>query len=947
MNRSLFCSFRFLFLLVATAFFAGGAYAQVDLSGKLPLDPKLKTGRLENGLTYYIRENKKPEQKVELRLVVNAGSINEDDDQQGLAHMAEHMAFNGTKRFKKNEIISFLQDIGVGFGNDLNAYTGFDETVYILPIPTDKPGNIEKGFQVLEDWASQVTYLDEDIDDERAVILEESRLGKGANDRMFRKIFPGLFEGSKYARRLPIGVDSIIKSFPYEAIRRFYRNWYRPDLMAVIVVGDITTAAAEEMIKKHFSHLKNPDHPRLRLYAEAPPYSSTRAITATDKEATRYIVSVNYPAFESAPSTTLGDYRHDLIELIFTSLFNQRLQERAQQENPPFVGAGADFSSYARGYKSFNLSAGTGAGSVANGLEGLMEEWERVKRYGFTPQELERAKKNIFSSYEKAFNDREKNESANFVNEYIEHFLSHSPSPGIEHEFDYVKKLLPGIELEEVNKFISRFRGEQNRFLYVMGPEPKAGQQLPSDEEWVAMLESVEKKDIAPYEETIVETELIRDMPKPGKVSSRKSDALLGTTTLKLANGVTVVLKPTDFKDDQVVMGAVRAGGKNNYGLSDKYNAEYATALVSAMGVGAFSPTDLRKALAGKSVSVTPSLSSTADRLNGSSTVKDLETLFQLTYLYLTQPRKDEALFKTYIQKNKLQYANISANPQAVFVDTLYKTLYNGNPLSPIAVPYSEYFDKISLDRAYNIYKERFGNANGMSFVFVGSFKEKDIISLIEKYIASLPSSPAKSAYADNKLRPVSGKKTLTIHKGSEQKSLIVAFYTGEAPYSEDLELKISALEEVLNIRIIEELREKIQGIYGGGVSAKLEKVPYANYRFSLQLPCGPEKVDTLLKAALKEFEQMALHGPEQRYLDKVKQQWKEQYKTMRKENGAWLTELITSVFPGSDPKRFLEYEKYVDKLTVKDVQEAARIVLNGKNQLTAILMPEAAEQTK
>ncbi|HRE52049.1 MAG TPA: insulinase family protein [Flavitalea sp.] len=946
MNKSLFCQIRMLLFLLP-ALIAGGAYAQADLSLELPLDPRLKMGKLENGLTYYIRENKKPEKIVELRLAVNVGSINEDDDQQGLAHMTEHMAFNGTKRFRKNEIISFLQDIGVKFGADLNAYTGFDETVYILPIPTDKPGNLEKGFQVLEDWAGQVTFLDEDIDDERAVILEESRLGKGANDRMFRKIFPGLFEGSKYARRLPIGLDSIIKNFPYEAIRRFYKNWYRPDLMAVIVVGDITTAAAEEMIKKHFSHLKNPDYPRLRLYAETPPYSSTRAITATDKEATRYTVSINYSPFESAPTTTLGDYRHDLVELIFTSLFNQRLQERTQQEGPPFIGAYASLHSYARGYKSFNLSAGTGAGDVSAGLTGLAEELERVNRYGFTAPELERAKKNIFSSYEKAFNDREKNESEHFAEEYIEHFLSHAPSPGIELEFDYVKKLLPGIELKEVNAFISKLGGEQNRFLYVMGPEPKPGEQLPSGDECIAMLESVGKKDIGPYEETAVDAELIKELPKPGKISSRKNNAFLGTTELKLANGVTVVLKPTDFKDDQIVMGAVRAGGKNNYGLSDKYNAEYAAALANAMGVGDFSPTALHKALAGKSVNVTPSLSSTAGRLNGSSTVKDLETLFQLTYLYLAQPRKDEVLFRNFIQKNKSQYANISANPQAVFVDTLYKTLYDGNPLTPVVVPQAGYFDKINLDRAYDIYKERFGNANGMNFVFVGSFKENDIIPLVEKYIASLPSSPGKPAYADNKLRPVSGKKTMTVHKGSEQKSMIVAFYTGEVPYSEDLELKIGALQEVLNIRIIEELREKIQGIYGGGVSANLEKIPYANYQFVLQLPCGPEKADTLLKAALKEFEQIVRQGPEQGYLDKVKQQWKEKYRTRTRENGVWLTELLSYAFPGADPKRFLEYEKYVDKLTVKDVQDAAKLVLSGKNQFTAILMPDAAEQTK
>ena len=915
--------------------------AQVNPTDKLPLDSKVKIGKLENGLTYYIRQNKKPEQKVELRLVLNAGAINEDDDQRGLAHMAEHMAFNGTTNFKKNDIVSFLQDIGVGFGNDLNAYTSFDETVYMLPIPVDKPGNLEKGFQVLEDWAHNVTYVDADIEGERSIILEESRLGKGANDRMFKKIYPQLFAGSKYGDRLPIGLDSIIKNFKNDVIRRYYKDWYRPNLMAVIVVGDIEPAKAEEMIRKHFSTLKNPEKERSREYADVPPYKTAEAAVVTDKEATNYNIGIFYPAYKSNASATVADYREDLIEQMYTSMLNQRMQELTQKENPPFIFANSNFQTFARGYQAFNVYAGTGTGDVNKGLNAIAEEIERVKRYGFTPAELDRAKKNMLTNYEKAYNNRDKTESENYVQEYINHFLEQEPSPGIAKEFEYVKALLPGISIEEVNAISKIFRDEKNRFVFVLGPEPKPNQKLPEEKDLLAILDAKEKADIKPYEEKAIASTLITKAPKAGKVVSQTKNAILKTTELKLSNGVTVILKPTDFKDDQILLGATRAGGKNNYGLADKYNAEYSTALVTTMGVGEFTPTDLKKALAGKSVTVNPVFNATSEGVRGNSTVKDLETLFQLTYLYFTNPRKDTALFNSFVQKNKSQYANLSANPQAAFIDTMYKTLFNNNPLAPVAVPKSEYYEKINLDRSYAIYKERFGDVNGMNFVFVGSFKESDIIPLIEKYIASLPSTSKKFTFADNKVRPVSGKKSLTVSKGKEEKSLILAFYTGELPYTEDLDLKLQALSEVLNIRIIEELREKIQGIYGGGTFAELEKHPYANYSFVVQLPCGPEKVDTLLKAINKEFDMLIKTGPEQSYLDKVKKQWIEEYKTNIKENNTWLTQIMDFKLKGGDPKRFIDFEKYVEQLTVKDVQQAAKLVLDGKNQFTAVLMPE------
>jgi zinc protease len=915
--------------------------AQTAMEAVLLPDPAVKIGKLENGLTYYIRQNKKPENKVELRLALNAGSINEDDDQLGLAHMAEHMAFNGTKNFKKNELISFLQDIGVGFGNDLNAYTSFDETVYMLPIPTDKPGNLEKGFQVLEDWAHQVTYLDEDIESERAIILEESRLGKGAQDRMMRQVYPKLFAGSKYAVRLPIGSEPIIKNFKPDLIRRYYKEWYRPNLMAVLVVGDVDPVKAEELIKKHFAGLKNPVNERKRELVKIPAYASNEAIVVTDKEATGYSITLNYPIKEAKEDPTVSGYRRNLVRQLFSSMLNQRLQELTQQANPPFVGAGAGFGEFVRGHENFRAVAFVGTGEIKKGLDALSTELQRVYRYGFIASELDRSKKTLLNSMERSYNNRDKTESQVWVDEYVRNFLTGEVIPGIEKEFQLTKEVLPGIGLDELNAMAKNAMNDSNLLVYVTGPESAAAADLPTENELLTIVADNAKKTINPYVENEVSTSLLATLPKAGKLLKTEKDAKMGSSKITLSNGVVVTLKPTAFKNDQILMGAVKNGGRNLYGVGDKYNAQFAVQVVSSMGVGNFTPADLKKALAGKTVNLTPSIGEVTDGFNGSSGNKDIETLLQLAHLYITQPRKDTALFSAYKQRSIAQYAALSSNPQAAFLDTLNQIMYNNNPLAPIVFPKVENFKEIKLDRVMEIYRERMGDATGMQFVFVGSFREEELIPLLETYLGSLPVSGRKVEKKDNKVRPVTGKKELVVRKGKEQKSLILNFYTGELPYSQEMELKANAIAEILNIRVIEELREKIQGIYGGGFFAEVTRYPYPNYSFVLQLPCGPEKVDTLLKAVQSEIDWITKKGPDTSYLNKVKKQWLEQYKTSQKENGRWLQELLGQVGEGNDPAYFLQYEQMVNKLTVKDIQLAAQKLFNGKNIFSAVLMPE------
>lgn len=931
---------KLISLLLSFIFTATVSFGQKDLNTTLPVDPDVTIGTLSNGLTYYIRHNEKPDNKVELRLVVNAGSVLETDAQQGIAHLSEHMAFNGSKHFKKNDLISFLQSIGVAFGNDLNAYTGFDETVYILPIPTDNPENIEKGFQILQDWAANVTYADEDIDDERPIILEEARLRKGAADRMMKKTYPMLFVGSKYAERLPIGKEDVIKHASYATVKSFYKEWYRPDLMAVIVVGDISVDKAKSLINKYFAGLKNPKNEKKRVSIPVPPYTKDAAIVVTDPEATSYAFSVHYSALPKAPEKTLKDFKQMIIRNVFTNLLNQRLRELTQQSNPPFVYASANFGSFARGYEAFNATIISGSQPDISGLKAFEVALEQVKKYGFLPSELKRAKTQILNSMEQAYKEKDKTESSRYVSEYLGNFLHHEPIPGITNENAYYQQLVPAITLDEVNDIAKQLAQNKHEFVALQGPDPKEGVQLPTKDQLLSVQNEVAKMEIEPYQEKEITGSLIDNLPPAGKITAAVDNDLLGTTEFSLENGITVTLKHTDFKNDQVLMSAVREGGQSNFGLKDKYNAAYMIPSITSMGVGKFSPVDLNKFLSGKTVNVSPTFGDISSGMRGSSSVKDLETMFQLIHLYLTEPRKDTALFTSFVQKNKSQLAFLSSNPQVVFIDSLIKTVYHHSPLAPIAVPKAAYFDEINLDRMLQMYKDIFGNANGMHFTFVGSLDKETIKPLLEKYLANLPSKVEKFALTDNKLRPVEGRKDITVHLGKDPKALILRIYSKEVPFSQSLELKADAISEILNIRIIEELREKIKGIYGGGTQASLEKYPYQNFSLQLQLPCGPEKVDTLLKATHELVQDLIEHGPSQENLDKVKKKWIEDYHTHIKQNGSWLSNLQDFYFPGNDPHNFLQYEKRVNALTTEDIQEAAKLLLTTPNVVTGVLLP-------
>lgn len=936
--KSFFCLSLFLYSVLSLA--------QYKLTDPLPVDPEVKMGKLTNGLSYYIRKNSKPEKKVELRLVVNAGSVLENDNQQGLAHFMEHMGFNGSKNFPKNELVDYLQKTGVKFGADLNAYTGFDETVYILPVPTEDPAVVEKAFTILEDWAFNNLFDKNEIEKERGVVLEESRLSKGAEERMSRRYFPMLFNGSKYAERLPIGKDEILKNFRPETLRSFYTAWYRPALMAVIVVGDIDPAEAEKKIVTHFSKYKNPANAPVRP-SRIPIAARTKpeALVLTDEEATNTVLQIFNYIKPAQKIKTWADYRNNLIEELISSLINERLNELTQKENPPFLFGYTGYQSFLRGYKSFLSAAVLGETPVQQAIEALITEINRARQFGFLETELERVKANMLNTAEQQFLEKNKTPSAQFVQTYTQHFLQGEPVPGAEHRFLFLQQVLPTISLSEINAQAEKMPSPANAFTLLQAPASKKDQ-LPASGELLHNLMTAGKKTVTPYQEKALAASLLDKIPAAGKIISETKNEKLGTTELTLSNGITLTIKPTQLKNDEIKMDAWRWGGYHRFDLADKENAQYAAQIVTEMGVKDMSPTDLEKFLAGKTVNVFPYINAHEEGIEGQCSVKDFETFLQLMYLYYTEPRRDESLFKSFLTKNKSMLQFIKQNPQIWYQDTLAKILYGKHPWAESGIPGPELYEKLNLDKSIAIYRKIYGNAYGMHYTFVGNIDMDKARPLIEKYIASLPAKPEEITYRDNGVRMIKGITEALLKKGKEKQSMINLFFEGETNDSPEEKMYLAALTEVVNIKIIEKLREDMSGIYGGGVQASIQKRPYVHYTIRAQIPCGPENVDKLMTAFLDLMKDLQEKGPDPKDLDKVKETWKKQYQVNRQSNDWWLTSLSTAWIDRINPESLLTYEQRVDQLKPEDLQKAAKKYFTLNNMVKAVLYPESANVT-
>ncbi len=917
-----------------------GAQAALNLADPLPIGPQVMVGQLPNGLTYYIQKNNRPEKRLELRLAVKAGSILEDEDQLGLAHVVEHMAFNGSTNFKKHELVSYLQSIGLKFGADLNAYTSFNETVYILPIPTENPDNIKKGFLVLQDWANGVTFNDADTDLERAIVLEELRLGKGVQDRMNKVLLPKIFSGSLYAKRLPIGTEESIKGFSHAAIKRFYKDWYRPNLMAVAVVGDIEPAAAKALVESHFGWLKNPDNERPRLYPTLAARTESEAVVVTDKEATNNAMMIRYPVQPARIVRTLGDYRQSLVENLFGTMLGQRMQELTQQATPPFVGGGSGVGRLVPGYRSFSSSAMLGRQGVVPAVDALVQENERARLFGFSAAELERSKKSLLRTVEQAYAEREKTDSARYAAEYLRNFLEQETIPGIENELAYTREMLPSITLADVNGFAQTVIPEKSGKLVAYTGNDKTDSPTPTVPQLLASVSQAEQRAVSARVEKAVATQLLATLPTAGSIVGERHNAALGTTELDLSNGLKVILKPTDFKNDEILLGANRFGGQSLFGQADMYNAALASVVVQAMGLAEFAPTDLQKTLAGKVASVNAGLAGFNEFVSASSSNADLETALQLVSLKFAPPRRDADLYQSFVSRMQDAAKNAMARPESVFSDAVQTTLFNNHPRLQLT-PRPENFAQLDMERMRSIYQERFSSAKGLTFVMVGSFSPEAVKPLVARYLASLPTPDIPTGYKDLGIRPVTGIVKKDVRAGSEPKSQVSINFTGPAVYSDEEQLRLNALVEVVNIKIIDVLREKLTLIYGGGMRGNIVRTPYQHYQLTLTLPCAPENVDKVLAAAWGEIQKIHDGGIDVTDWAKVRQNWLSNHRKNLRENSFWAGRLQSAALHGTDPATVLNYEKQLAAIHPADLQAAAKLYLKRDNYVQVVQYPE------
>ena len=890
---------------------APAAAARLDQA--LPVDPDVRIGRLPNGITYYVRKNGRPEKRVALRLAVKAGSVLEDDDQRGLAHFLEHMAFNGSEHFKPGELVAYLESIGARFGADANAYTSFDETVYMLDVPTDKAGLVEKGLLALSDFAARATLSDAEIEKERGVVLEEWRLGQGASSRIQRQQLPVVLHGSRYADRVPIGTPEVIRGFPAERLRAFDRAWYRPDRMAVVAVGDVDPAAALAAIQASFADIQAAGREEPLPVYDIPPHPETLVSVATDPEARGSSVTLIFK-HPRIPEKTVGDYRRSLVQSLFHSMVNDRLSERARKSDAPFLGASSSGGSLGQTLDTYVLSARVTDGGIVAGLEALVTEAERVRRHGFSAAELERTKKSMLAAYERAYLERDKTENSSYAREYVSHFLDAEPTPGIGTEYALVQELLPGIALDEVRDLTRVLVHDDSRVVLAIAPE-KEGLRAPAADELRAAVAAAATAAVGPWEDTLAGRELMQEKPAPGRVTDTRAIDAIGVTVLTLSNGVSVWLKPTDFKNDQVVFSGYSAGGASMAGPSEFYEATLSSAAASEAGFGGFSPDDLGKLLAGKLASVSPYVGSYTHGVSGASTPKDLESALQLVYLAFTQPNDRPATFEVLRKRLMAAVANQAQDPEAVYSEKVREVNTNGHYTARALKP----ADVAALrhETSLGFYRRAFANAADFTFFFAGAFKVEDVTPLVARYLGALPSKGARSAaWVDRGLTFPAKPARARVEKGVEPKSQTALTFFADTGLQEMEMFQVRVAASVLRSRLRDLLREELGGTYGASVGYS-DLAPLRGYgTTAISFGSSPESVEKLEEGARAEVARLQKEGPSADDVQKAREIERRELETALKQNPYWLGSLQTVHMLGWDPASIARRPQRIDLIT-------------------------------
>jgi zinc protease len=914
--------------------------AKGPLDEPLALDGRIRKGKLDSGLTYYVLQHPKPEHRAQIWLAVNTGSVLEDEDQRGLAHFVEHMGFNGTKRFPKNALVDFLERSGVAFGADLNASTTFDETVYTLTVPTDDVTLLDKAIGVVRDWAGDMSFDPVEVEKERGVVLEEWRLGRGAGTRLFDKEAPVLFHGSKYAERLPIGKPEIITGAPREALMRFYKDWYRPDLMAVIAVGDFSADEVEAKIKREFASLPAAQSPRVRAPIAVPPHAEPLFVIETDPEETRTNVAI-VTKMAHRPMATVGDERRAIAERLYNTMLSARLDEIRRKPNAPFLFASSRAGGFVRTEDAFTQFASVKEGKVEQGYAALLTEMLRVERHGFTAPELERAKADVLRSFEQAAKERATSDGRLFARELVRNFLEDEGAPGPEVELELATKLLPTIALAELDQ-LGKSLGAGSRVIMVTGPVAMV---KPTEAALVATTKAVAGSDIAAYADAGPSAPLMATAPTPGAVVTTRTIPELGVTEWTLANGVRVVVKPTDFKSDEVRMLGFAPGGTSLATDADFESVKFSDVLAREGGLGPLDAPSLRKALAGKVAFSSASIGEIEDDVSGGASPADLETMFQMVHLRFTSPRRDDAAISAWREQETERAKNRRLSPESVFEEdmTLFRT--SGHRRRQPTTP--EMIQKIDVAKAFQFYRDRFSDASGFTFVIVGTLDLDRTRVLVEAYLGSLPSTKRKETYRDIDVHRPKGVAKKDVTMGSEPKARVTLTFHGPETWTLDTDNDMRMLSAVVRMRLREILREDMSGVYGVSVGGMVGRRPKQEFTFNVAFGCAPENIDKLEKATFDEIKAIQDKGIGADYVAKVKQLRKREHETSLKENGYWVGELARAYLYGDDPKNVLKFDELLAKVSSDRVRAAAKKYLTMNQYVLGELRPSAAPAKK
>ena len=858
--------------LVAVLALSATMFAQQAMP--VPFDQNVRRGKLENGLTYYIRHNEKPAQRANFYIAQKVGSILEEDDQQGLAHFLEHMAFNGTQNYPGKELLNYMEHNGVKFGENVNAWTSIEQTVYMLTnVPTTNMNLVDSCILILHDWSSFISLESEEIDKERGVILEEMRQGQGAQMRIYQKMLPEIYPNSPYGHRLPIGTEEVVSGFSHDALRAYYHKWYRPDLQGIIIIGDLDVNEVESHLKTIFEDIPAPINPAERTRFQVADNTEPIVSICTDPEETNYNISVYYK-HDIVPFEERGDIQYWLkgyIDDLVSTMYNNRMEELTQKANPPFIFG---YGYYGTFFVSDTKDAWTGLAyakdkdGIDEALSAIVAENKRMQQYGFTASEFERAKADLMKRIENQYDERDKQETGRLFYPILSHFLTNEPLMGIENEYMLLGQIMPALPVEAINQYVPELIREDNIVITLTAPE-KEGEVLPTKEELLAMFKKANEVEVEPYKETVSNEPLIATLPVKGTIESKKHDDTFDATVLTLKNGVKVIYKPTTFKDDEILMNAYSFGGYSVMDQSDPFTLQEINTLATLGGVGNFSAIDLPKILAGKKANVSPNIQSFTEGMSGNCSARDLETMLQLTYLYFTSPRSDEEAFQSYITRTKAMVANIESDPNTAFRDNLMFALYDNHPL--VKRMKAEDYDKVDYAKALKLYADRFKDANNFVFTFVGNIDPETFEPMIEQYIGSLKTKKNDETWTD-KVPNLTDKDVNCHYTKAMENPKVTCYmvYNGDMEFNRKNQMVMQALSDVMDIVYTEKIREDEGGTYGVGVNGNLNLRPKETYMFLIGFETNKDMYEKLMGIAKAELQNVANQGPRPEDLKKV-----------------------------------------------------------------------------